>query len=52
VNIARQQISLRCSLEFALQFASGKNKSQIEALQKFLASLYNKKVRKKRGKYV
>ena len=37
MNITRKQISLRRSLELALQFAPGKNKSQIEALQKFLA---------------
>ena len=37
MNITRKQISLRRSFEVALQFAPGKNKSQIEALQKFLA---------------
>jgi len=37
--IARKQISLRRSLELALRFALGTKKSQIEALQKFLASL-------------
>jgi len=36
---ARKQISLRRSLEVALQFAPDGYRSQIEALQKFLASL-------------
>ncbi len=35
--IAREQISLRHSLELVLQFAPGTNKSQIEALQKFFS---------------
>ena len=35
MNIAREQISLRRSTVVALQFAPGKNRSQIEALQKF-----------------
>lgn len=36
MNVAHKQISLRRSIVVALQFAPGKNKSQIEALQKFL----------------
>ncbi len=39
MNIARKQISLRRSPVVALQFAPELYRSQIEALQKFLASL-------------
>ena len=39
MNIARKQIFLRRSLVVALQFAPVGYRSQIEALQKFLASL-------------
>jgi len=37
IMVARKQIFLRRSSELALQFAPGKKRSQIEALQKFLA---------------
>ncbi len=41
---ALKQIFLRRSSELALQFAPGTKKSQIEALQKFLASLVIREV--------
>ncbi len=34
MNVAREQVSLRRSLELALRFALRTNKSQTEALQK------------------
>ncbi len=37
MNVARKQIFLRHSLELVLQFAPVGYRSQIEALQKFLA---------------
>ena len=35
MKVAREQISLKHSLELVLQFAPGKKKLQIEVLQKF-----------------